>query len=188
MTLLDLEADEAGTAPATGKVSGMTDIDATTPRSAPTRDDLPSNPLEALKQEIAKEVTGDIVVLEVPKRPGWSIRYRCDVQMPLLSRWRKQAADRTMPDGLDELKLCLTVLANQCDAILLNGREVEGNDRQLVTFASEEFLEMVGAGRAIDAVKAWYGVDGHVLAAAQEVLTESGFGEEATREDPTPRS
>jgi hypothetical protein len=162
-----------------------TDIDATTHRA---RTDVPVNPLEALKQEIAKEVTGDVIVLEVPKRPGWTVRYRCDVEMPLLSRWRKAAADRQMPDGLDELKLCLTVLANQCDALLLNGQEVEGGGGELLTFASKEFLDLVGVGRPIDAVKRWYGVDGHVLAAAQEVLTESGFGDEATREDPTPKS
>ncbi|HEX5782391.1 MAG TPA: hypothetical protein VFX80_10735, partial [Solirubrobacteraceae bacterium] len=148
----------------------------------------PASPLEELRQEIKREVHGDPIVLEVPGRAGWSVRYRADVELPQLAAWRKKAADRAMPEGLDELKLCLTILANQCDALLKDGREVEDDDGQLVTFASAAFLELTGAGRAVEAVRRWYVIDGHVVAAAQEVMNASGYGEEAIREDPTPRS
>lgn len=145
----------------------------------------PASPLEELRQEIKREVTGEPVTLEVPGRAGWTVRYRADVEMPKLAAWRKKSADRSMPDGIDELKLCLTILADQCEALLKDGREVEDDDGGLLTFATPAFLELIGVGRSVEAVRKWYGVDGRVVAAAQEVMNASGYGEDAIREDPT---
>lgn len=145
----------------------------------------PGSPLEALRQEAQRQVGGETVTLAVKERPGWSVRYRADVETTQLSQWRKRCADRTMPDGLDEFRLACLILANQCDCLVLNGEDVVDDQDGPVTFASPTMHEAFGVSRAVDMVKAWYGVDDHVMVASQEVMLASGYGDEAEREDPT---
>lgn len=147
--------------------------------------------LDSLREEISRDVAAKTVTLTVPTRPGWAVRYRCDVEAGELGRWQKAAKDSTQPDRLDSLKVAMTILANQCDALIKDGEALtdDDDDGEPVTFRSEVFLEMFGVGRAIDGVKQWYAVDGHIIAASTEVLVESGYGDEAEREeDPTQRS
>lgn len=147
----------------------------------------PGSPLENLRASLKEETSGSPIVLETPRRPGWNVRYRCDVELPVLAQWRKKAADKSMPEGVDELKLCLIILADQCDAILQGDVEVE-EDGEVVTFRTQSLQDLLGAIRAADLVRRWYGSDGHAVSAAQEVMNASGYGEDLVREDPTQTS
>lgn len=143
------------------------------------------SPLDELREEAAREIGHETVTLAVKERPGWSVRYRADVEVTTLNKWRKASSDRTMPDGVDELKLACIILANHCDCLVKNGEDLRDEDDNPVTFGSTPFMESFGVGRAIDAVKAWYASDGHIMSASQEVMIASGYGDEAEREDPT---
>lgn len=145
------------------------------------------SPLETLRAEAQREIGGETVTLTIKERPGWSVRYRADVEIPQFNQWRKRCADRSQPDGVDELKLACLILANQCEALVLNGEDLLEDD-QPVTYASPSFHASFGVTRAVDAVRAWYGIDAHVMTHSQEVMLASGYGDEAEREDPTPGS
>lgn len=155
--------------------------------SRPTEHD--GSPYAALRGEIERDLTGVAITLDVPGRPDWAVRYRCDLQIDQLNRWRKRAADRTAPDGLDESKFGCMLLANQSEAIIYRGEDVPENPDDAasppMSFRSRKFHELVGVGSSVDAVKAWYVRDGSISAAGQAVLFGSGFGEEASEADPT---
>lgn len=142
---------------------------------------------DELAAEIAREVSGEKLTLKVKARPGWAVRYRCDVEVGQLNRWRKSASDRSMPDGLDELKLGATILANQAECLVKDGEDLLDDQGDLVTFTHPMMQELTGLTRPVDIVKRWYANDGHLVMASQEVLRESGYGEEAERADPTQR-
>lgn len=145
----------------------------------------PGSPLDELRSEASREVGGKTSTYPTHERPGWSVRYRADVEVSSLNVWRKRCADRSMPDGVDELKLACLILANHCDVLVQNGNDLVDEDGEPVTFGSSAFLESFGVTRAIDAVKKWYVSDGHLMAASQELMFDSGFGDETASEDPT---
>jgi hypothetical protein len=158
-------------------------------------DDLAAVPkatgLDALRAELSAEVEVELVTLDVPTRPGYAVRYRCDVSYDELATWRKRSADKTKPGHLDEVKLAAIILANKVDGIMAHGTEVTDGDAA-VTFASPVFLDLTGKGSAVSALRHFYGLDGHVDAAAKVVLGRSGFGDELAEEgddvDPTKTS
>lgn len=145
--------------------------------------------LDALREEVHRDVTPKTVDLKVPGRPAWAVRYRCDVDANDLGRWQKAAPDKSQPDGIDAVKVAATILGNHVVALIQDGEVLINDDTgEEVTFRSKEFLESFGVGRITEAVKRWYVTDGNLLAASTEVLTESGYGEDAIHEDPTVRS
>lgn len=146
-------------------------------------------PLDVIRGELAEEVDLGTVTLEVPGRPRYMVRYRCDVAYEELLDWRDRAsitnraqrrqkapASAVAAAGrLNELKMAEFVLVYKADAILRDGDEVPDDDGGPLTFTSPLLLDMVGAHSATEAVRRFYGVDGHVTAAAQRVLVESGW-------------
>lgn len=136
------------------------------------------SPLEALRREARRTAEREPITLPVPERPGWSVRYRCNVDLADLARWQKASKDRQMPDGIDVQRLARLVLSHQCIAILFEGKVVEGQNGPLV-FASPEFWEYCDVSSAIAAVGHWYGNDGAIVAVLDEVMRASGFDDEA---------
>jgi hypothetical protein len=142
--------------------------------------------LAALEAEISKEVTGEPVTLVIGStRPGWSARYAVGMTYDQLQAWTKRCRDRNALGGLNRLKLAALILANQCEAILKEGRRVAVDDAGDITFASPDFRRLLGAGSSTDAVVKFYASDGLVLAHAQEVVVAAGFEAEVDRVDPT---
>lgn len=138
-----------------------------------------ANALDFLRRELAEEVTTEDVVLDVPGRPGYAVRYGTVVRFEEVEAWRKRASDKK--GNADTLRLAAIILANRCHAIIRNGTELEV-DGEAVTFAHDAILEATGTHRAVDAVVAFYGRDPHVMVAADAVLAE------ADELDPTNRS
>lgn len=158
--------------------------------AAPSDPDLApvaaSSPLDALRAELGEEVTTADVVLEVPGRPGYAVRYGTTIDYEELSAWRKRAKDKSSPSGVDELRLAAIILANRCTGIIRQGTEVLV-DGEPLTFARRELQELVDAGSAREAVIRLYGRDPHVMATAGEVLREAGYDDDVASagEDPT---
>lgn len=150
---------------------------------APVR---PATSLDALRAELAAEVTPDELVLDVPTRDGYAVRFRCDVSNDELTAWRKRATIRAAkadkPAIYDEAKVAAIIVANQVDAIIAHGEELTDGGEPM-TFASAAFLDLVGKSSATEAVRHFYGLDGHVIAAANMVLDRSGFGNELAEDD-----
>lgn len=173
--------------------------------AAPTHDPLP--PLEhdpdvtavdkrtnlaRLVDELNADLEPEILTLTVPRRTGWTVTYTAGIDGDTAEAWTARAL--TKKGTVNQLRYACIVLANTCTAIRKNGEPIsdQGDD---VTFRDRAFLELMGVGRATDAVRKFYGGpehlgDGAIIAAAGEVLTAAGFNDTAERadplEDPTP--
>lgn len=145
--------------------------------------------LDALEDELGAEVEGDDFYVPVPRRPGYELRFKSHLDGELMGKWARSAADRKALGGIDELKLSKLVLTNLNTGIVRNG-DLVTVDGVPMTIRSRGFLDVMKEGRPFDAVKKLYGSDGHLMAAAREVLSECGYGEDlvAAAKDPTPRS
>lgn len=140
-----------------------------------------SNALDLLRADLADEVKVEEVTLPVPGRPNLAVRYACDVDGDELVVWRKRSTNRQR-NVIDEVKLGALALAFKSVAILRNGVEVTDGGEP-VTFRHPAILTMTGQSTVTGAIRYFYGLDGHVLAAANKVLTVSGFGDELTEVD-----
>lgn len=149
--------------------------------------------LGRLVDELNADLEPEDVVLTVPRRPGWSVTYSAGIDGDTAEAWTRRAR-KGNTGAVDQLRYACIVLANTCTAIRKNGEPIsdQGDD---VTFRDRPFLELMGVGRAVDAVRKFYGGprhlgDGAIIAAAGEVLTAAGYNDTAERadplEDPTP--
>lgn len=148
------------------------------------------DPLAALRETITAAVSKPDVVLEVLTRPGMAIRFSTNLDLDVIQQWRRRSHDKSQPDNFNLLKFAQLVIANQSEAFSLNGQEPTGQDGQPISFRSNEVLEWTGTKRALDAVRAIYDNDAHIVATAQEVMEAAGFGDEMqeAEEGPTRRS
>lgn len=141
--------------------------------------------LDELRAEAQQEARKEPVTYMVATRPGWSVRYDTNIDDQVLGQWRKRAADKTQPEGVNQLKLCLTVLANHAEVFVRNGVDALDEEGQPISFRSQYLIDLLGVGRAVDAVKKWYGADGEILSTAYSVLDAAGYGRDADEGDPT---
>lgn len=139
--------------------------------------------LDQLRAELKAEVA-DTTVLNVDGRPGWSVRYRTDFTGKDLDLLRKRAKDRKFADGIDGVKFGALLLAITCEAIRRRGEDVE-LEGKVATFQSRAFMAELGTATAVETVRRFYGLDGHVDAAARKLMAEAGWGDDATEADPT---
>lgn len=150
------------------------------------------SPLAALAEEIAEEERQadedgeSIVVLEVPRRPGWAVHCKAVVTYPQMRAWQKRARDS---DGIDELKLAALIIAHTNRAVMKDDEHL-GEHGETVTFRDAPLKDVLKAKDAPEAVVRLYGNDFHVGVAANKVLSEAGMGQDVAafaREDPTRR-
>lgn len=141
--------------------------------------------LDQLRRELNADVA-DTVTLDVPGRAGWQASYTTAITGEQLDTWRKRSRDRKRGDGLDGVKFAALLLAHTNAGITRKGKPVE-LDGEPATVRHPEFLELLGAGGAVDGVRRLYGLDGHVDAAARAVMQAAGWGDElsASSADPT---
>lgn len=150
-----------------------------------------ADPLAALREVITAAVVKDDLTLQVITRPGLSIRFSTNMDLDTIQQWRRRCHDKSQPDNFNLLKFACMVIANQATAFALNGVEpdIDGNP---INFRNGPVFEWTNTKRAVDAVKALYDNDGHVVATAQEIMEAAGFGDEMVEgdveESPTKRS
>lgn len=145
--------------------------------------------LSQLKEIVNKKVKRDEVFIEVPERNGVKILISPNITQNQLKAWQKTAGAETK-NGIDATKFACLVLANTTTGVFLNNKEVLDDGGDSIGFASPVMLEMTGAGRAVEAVSAFFGLDPHVEAAALAVLDAAGYGDtiETIKENPTNQS
>lgn len=143
--------------------------------------------LAALKEELQREVRLDPITLNVPSRPGMSIRFDTNVESGTIQMWRKQAQNKSMQDNFDGLKFSSLVVANKAEAVLFNGVVAMTETGDELNFKNPDLLTMLGANRALEAVRKLYGLDGSIFVAADEILKAAGYDQEGSEQqtDPT---
>lgn len=144
--------------------------------------------LAQLKEVLAKKVEREPVFIEVPERPGVTIKVSPNITQHQLRAWRKNAGEETK-NGMDATKFACAVLGHTCTGIFINGEQVVNEDHVGLTFASDAILEMTGTTRPIpDCVRAFFGIDPHVESAALAVLEAAGYSDTVETVDPTKNS
>jgi hypothetical protein len=159
------------------------------PTPAETRSDVSA--LEALREKLQAPVETEPVVINVPGRPGITIRCHTRMTQEERKAWQKRSEDRKtdrrrrgQDSPIDEMKFACLVLANTCEAILVEGEEaLDDNSGAPLTFASRQLWDMVGAAEPSRAIRNLFGIDAHVLIASGEVILASGFDDDLEVEE-----
>ena len=143
--------------------------------------------LDALRNELKREVRSKPVTLSVPSRDEMTVTFNTNIEAGTLQMWRKQSQNKSMTDNFDGLKFACIVVANQATTIFYKGVQAIDSEGDDLNFRNPNFLEMLGANKAVEGVRKLYGVDGHIFIAADEILRAAGYDSEGSDQqtDPT---
>lgn len=144
-----------------------------------------TNVLNKLKAVVQKRVERPTVEINVPERAGVSLRISPNITQNQLKAWRKNAGEDTK-SGMDTVKFACYVVGHTTKAILIDGEVATNDGGYDMTFASPEILEMTSTTRAVpDCVKAFFGTEPHIEAAAVAIMEAAGYGDTVDAVDPT---
>jgi hypothetical protein len=144
--------------------------------------------LNRLRETISKKVERPMVLVEVPDRDGVYIRISPNITQNQMRAWRRNAGEDSK-NGLDPTKFSAYVIGHTTVGFEIEGEEVLDGDGLSMNFASAEILTMTGADRPVpDAVRAFFGTDPHLEAAALAILEAAGYGDTVETVDPTRKS
>lgn len=157
--------------------------------SPPSSDDDLSdskNVLDQLRAELQREIENDPIEIEVPKRPGVTVRFSPNFDQSDIRRWRRRSGENTKA-GFDPTKFACYVVGDSCRAIFVNGVRVENEDGVALTFASSELLEMLDEDRPVpEGIQRFWVLDPHLEAAAFKIIEAAGWSDDVeVMEDPT---
>jgi hypothetical protein len=143
--------------------------------------------LDALRNELQREVRNEPIYLAVPGRPGMVINFDTNIEAGTLNMWRKQCQNKSMTDNFDGLKFASIVVANQAREIKFKNEIIIDETGELMNFRNPKFLDMLDALKAVEGVRKLYGIDGHIFLAAEEIIRAAGYDSEGTDQqaDPT---
>jgi hypothetical protein len=147
----------------------------------PTAVDEPVDPDSSIYAELRKELTApadvDVIVLPVPARPNWRVRFRTSIEYDLMRRWNKTLTDRRTKQ-LNLMALAERVIGHTCAGLEYKGKPVVGVDGEPMTVNSPDFLSMANSGVGVSMLESlswFYGSDGFVLATASRVMEAAGY-------------
>jgi hypothetical protein len=144
--------------------------------------------LEQLKSTLSKKVERPKVFIEVPERPGITVEVSPNITQHQLRSWRKNAGEDTK-HGMDATKFACAVVAHTTTGIYVNGEQALSDEGVPLTFGSDAILEMTGTTRPTpDCVRAFFGIDPHIEAAALAILEAAGYSDTVETVDPTKTS
>src|SRR5262245_15713838 len=98
----------------------------------------PASDLDLIRAELTADVAAPPVLLDVPGRPGYQVRYSTEIDAERVAGWEKRAKDKTWSSGTNGLRVTCILLASNCLAILRQGVEVRDGDGEPLTFRSPE--------------------------------------------------
>lgn len=140
--------------------------------------------LARLRSKVSTVVERPNVLIEVPERPGVAVRVSPNITQHQMRSWRKNAGEDTKP-GFDATKFACLVIGHTCNGIFVDGTEVFNDRGAPLTFASPEILDMTDTDRPIpDCVRAFFGLDPHVEAAALAIMEAAGYSDTVNTVDP----
>lgn len=145
--------------------------------------------LQKLTATISSKVSRKDVFINVPERSRVTLRISPNVTQGQVRKWRKEAGEDTK-NGMDATRFASLVIGHTCTGVIFGDEEVRDEDGFAITFGHDQMLAMTNTTRPIpDAVRAFFGLDPHVEAAALAILDAAGFGDTIEpNEDPTMRS
>lgn len=108
-----------------------------------------------------------------------------------MDAWRKRSKDKRAFDDFNSLRFTTTLLANTCQAILVNGLEAHDEDGGLMTFGHFGIKKMICLGdetkarnlSTIECVRRVIGTDPMVLVHANAVMEAAGYADEALEQE-----
>lgn len=140
-------------------------------------------PLDTVREAAAQALAGTPeelphIPVPVPSRPGITLLCDPNLGVSTFQYWQRRAENPQVHGDVDQLRLAVTVLANQTVDVLHNGQPTGWN------FKQSEFWKTLGAKSATDAVRALFGKKREplVLAASLQIIAEAGL-EEGTAVD-----
>jgi len=162
--------------------------DETTEKKAVMKEVKPPSVLDQLKEIVSKKVERDPVFLEVPERPGVTLKISPNITQHQLRSWRKNAGEDSKA-GMDATKFACFVVGHTCTGIFVYGEQAVNDDGIGYTFASQPIMEMTNTTRPVpDCVRAFFGIDPHVEGAALAILEAAGYSDTVETVDPTKMS
>lgn len=152
--------------------------------------DLPKDEtlLQKLSTVIKKKVERPVVYIDVPERPGVTLKISPNITQNQMRNWRKQAGEDSR-NGMDGTRFACSVIGHTTIGICMNNEEVFDDDGIELTFASPLILQMTDTTRPLpDCVREFFGVDPHIEAAALAILDAAGYSDTVETVDPTKES
>ena len=147
-----------------------------------------STTLDRLREKLSKKVERPPIYIEVPERPGLSVRVTPNISQHQMRSWRKNSGEGTKP-GFDPTKFACYVIGHTTTGIMVGDEEVFSESGNSLSFASPEILEMTETTRPLpDCIQAFFGLDPHVEAAALAIMEAAGYGDDVEMVDPTRES
>jgi hypothetical protein len=144
--------------------------------------------LQKLSSVIEKKVERPIVYIDVPERPGVTLKISPNITQNQMRNWRKHAGEDTR-NGMDGTRFACSVIGHTTIGICMNNEEVFDEDGNELTFASPLVLKMTDTTRPLpDCVREFFGVDPHIEAAALAILDAAGYSDTVETVDPTKES
>jgi len=158
-------------------------------KKAPKQPEKQETLLDKLTTAIGEKVRRKDVFINVPERPRVALRISPNITQSQVRKWRKEAGEETK-NGMDATKFATFVIGNTTEGVLFGDEEVHDENGCPLNFAHDQILAMTKTTRPVpDAVRAFFGLDPHVEAAALAILDAAGFGDTIEpAEDPTTKS
>lgn len=129
------------------------------------------NVLDALQDELARQIDTKYEETSVPNRPNITIMYNpFSFDFDTYQAWVRKATNRKTGD-IDMMAVTLTVLSHSCVEIRINGK---GTGK---TLADPKIHGMLGVpiGSTREAIRKMYGLDGHAIQAMKKVVEAAGL-------------
>lgn len=144
--------------------------------------------LDQLKETLSKKVERAAVFVEVPERPGITIKVSPNISQHQIRSWRKNAGEDSK-NGMDATKFACAVIGHTTIGIYVNGEQALDEDGIELTFGHDDVLKMTSTTRPIpDCVRAFFGIDPHIESAALAILEAAGYSDTVETVDPTKAS
>lgn len=147
----------------------------------------PGSNLDRLRTALAKKVERPRVILPIPERDGVALIISPNITQENFKKWNKIAGEGTKKDGVDNLHFACLVIAHTTVGISFDGEEQTDEFGHPYNFATPEVKALLDVSSPIpQGVRAMFGIDAHVFAAASAVLDAAGYGDtvETVDEDP----
>lgn len=131
--------------------------------------------LDSLREDFVEKEDARRKRYIVPEREGYEVEYTTFVDYDQMQAWLKRSTDQKSFVGINELRFSTTLLANTCRGIYRNGELIQ-HEGTPVTFTTEQFMDILGTYDAPSTIRKFYGLDGHTISVAKQVLQDAGYG------------
>jgi hypothetical protein len=155
---------------------GALDVESLEQMTRAVEKSAPAKVLEGdMLRELTKKVHRPDIVLPVPDRPGWAVRYSVMLNTEEQEIWLKAATDK-QAKTVNMFRLSLLTLAGQCTGILRDGELVELDGGPL-TFSSKALADMYQSIDPGVTVREFYGNDVVVGSVYSALVEAAGVGD-----------